>query len=904
VNPFERLRGRRDVDRDLADELAAHLDERIEELLRAGLSREAARRQARRELGNATLLTERGRDVWRFAIIEDTWQDLRYARRQLSGAPAFTTTVILTIALGIGANTVIFGAINGLLIKTLTVADPGSLVRLRYAGQNQMAMSRNDYGASARDPSGREVRATFSYPMFLQLRQANRTMRELFAGAPLGTLNLVTDDGADVAETFASTGNFYSALGIQAVSGRMLVPDDDRPTAPPAAMISHPYWRARFGGRPEAVGTVIRLNNVPLTIVGVLPQGFAGVQEPAGRVADVCVPLSVVGMLLPKDAARLGAATYWWLEILGRLQPGASAEQVEGNLGGVFRSSARAGLDSYMSGLSAEEQALARNRNRTAVPDLIVDSASRGVYALSESVIRPLAIMGAAVGLVLLLVCANIANLLLSRSVVRQRELAVRLSLGASRSRLVRQLLTESLLLALAGGAVGLAMAFWTAPLLPEAARPAFAFDWRLWAFGFALATLTGLTCGAVPALRGSRAAVELKAAGRGIATSRSRVSQTLVVVQVAISLVLLIGAGVFVRTVANLGAVDPGFDPDSIVLFRVTPTPAHYAPAQLPMLYDRIADGVNRLPGVSAVGFSHNALLSGGRNVTTIYSEGQSYTVYRLIVSPQFFDTLRVPLLTGRGLSPRDDGSSPNVAVINRAAARAFFQISNPVGRRFGYSVEDDAALDIVGVVSDIKYDNLREPAPPTIYIPQAQSPTPTVTFEVRTVGTPTSVIAELSEAVRQVDANLPVTNVMTQANAIESRMATERALASTYSLFGALAAFVAAIGLFGLLSYSVARRTNEIGIRMALGARPGRVLRMVLGESMGMVALGIVIGLTTAAAAGRLVAGQLYGVAPTDPETALGASLLMLVVASTAGYFPARRAARVDPIVALKAE
>jgi predicted permease len=904
VNLFERLRGRREVDRDLADELAAHLDERLEELLRAGLSPEAARRQARRELGNATLLTERGRDVWRFAILEDAWQDLRYAGRQFRGAPAFTTTVILTLALGIGPNTVIFGAIDGLLIKTLTVADPGSLVRLRYAGQNQMAMSRNDYGASARDSSGREVRATFSYPMFLQLRQANRTMRELFAGAPLGTLNLVTDDAADVAETFASTGNFYSALGIQAVSGRILVPDDDRPTAPPAAMISYPYWRARFGGRPEAVGKVVRLNNVPLTIIGVLPRGFAGVQEPAGRAADVCVPLSVVGMLLPKDAARLGAATYWWLEVMGRLQHGATAEQVEGNLGGVFRSSARAGLDSYMSGLSAGERALARNRNRTAVPDLIVDSGSRGVYAPSEGVIRPLAMMGAAVGLVLLLVCANIANLLLSRSVVRQRDLAVRRSLGASRSRLVRQLLTESLLLALAGGAVGLAMAVWTVPLLPEAARPAFAFDSRLWAFVFALATLTGLACGVVPALRGSRAAVELKAAGRGIATSRSRLSQTLVVVQVAISLVLLIGAGVFVQTVANLGAVDPGFDPDPIVLFRVTPTPADYAPAQLPMLYDRIADGVNRLPGVSAVGFSHNALLSGGRNVTSIYSEGQSYNVHRLIVSPQFFDTLRVPLLTGRGLSPRDDGTSPNVAVINRAAARAFFQAGNPVGRRFGYSVEDDAALEIVGVVSDIKYDSLREPAPPTIYIPQAQNPTPTVTFEVRTAGAPASVIAELSEAVRQVDANLPVTDVMTQANAIESRMATERALASTYSLLGALAAFAAAIGLFGLLSYSVARRTNEIGIRMALGARPGRVLRLVLGESMGMVALGIVIGLATAAAAGRLVAGQLYGVAPTDPETALGASLLMLVVASTAGYFPARRAARVDPIVALKAE
>jgi predicted permease len=470
----------------------------------------------------------------------------------------------------------------------------------------------------------------------------------------------------------------------------------------------------------------------------------------------------------------------------------------------------------------------------------------------------------------------------------------------------VRQLLAESLLLALAGGAVGLLVAWWTRPLLPEAARTAFAFDWRLWLFLFALATLTGLTFGVIPSLRGSRTAgTTLRADGRGHTPSRWRLAQSLVVVQVAISLVLLMGAGLFVQTVANLAAVDPGFDPSSMVLFRVIPTPAVYSSAQLPALYDRIADRVAVLPGARAVAFSHNALLSGGRSLTAIYSERKAHaSVYRLVVSPEFFETLGIPLLTGRGFLARDDRSAQSVAVINRAAARAFFQTDNPVGRRFGYRPEDDAASEIVGVVGDTKYFSLREPAPPTIYIPHAQSPQPRVTFEVRTAGDPVSLIAALREAVRQVDPNLPMTNVTTQVEAIESRMATERALASMYSLFGALAAFVAAIGLFGLLSYSVARRTNEIGIRVALGARPGRVLRLVLGESLGMVALGIVIGLMTATAAGTLVAGQLYGVAPTDLGTGLCASLLMLVVAAIAGYFPARRAACVDPVVALKAE
>jgi predicted permease len=748
--------------------------------------------------------------------------------------------------------------------------------------------------------------------MFLQFQQANRTMLEVFAGAPLRELTLVADDAADVAYTFASTGNFYRALGIQAVVGRTLLPDDDRPTAIPTAAISFRYWRTRFGGQLEAVGKVVRLNDVPVTIVGVLPDSFTGVEGPpgripgpAGRTADVWVPLSIVGRLLPADAARLDDPTRWWLEVVGRLKPGVTAEQVEGNLGGVFRSSARAGLDTYLAGLSKEERALASNRDRTAVPNLVVDSGARGVYAPSSGVVRPLVMMSAAVGLVLLLVCANIANLLLSRSTARQRELAVRRSLGASRSRLVRQLLTESLVLSLAGGALGFVVALWSRPLLPEAAQTAFAFDWVLWGFVFVLATLTGLTFGIVPAIRGSGSAgAALRTAGRGIIVTRARIGQLLVVVQVAISLVLLMGAGLFVQTVANLADVDPGFDTGPILLFRVTPTPAQYESAQLPVLYDRIAERVTGLPGVRAVGISNYALLSGFRSAGPVYSEGQSYHAYRLNVSPSFFETLGIPLLMGRGFSARDNGTSPRVAVINRTAARAFSQTDSPVGRRFGESAEDGAAVEIVGVVADVKYDSMREPAPPTIYIPLAQSPRPSVTFEVRTAGEPAAIIPELREAVRQVDPNLPLTNVMTQTDAIDSRTANERAIATTYSLFGSLAALVAAVGLFGLLSYSVARRSNEIGIRLALGARPGRVLRLVLGESVRMVAFGIGIGLAIAVVAGRLIAAQLYGISPTDPRTAFGASLLMLVVAVIAGYFPARRAARVDPMVALRSE
>jgi predicted permease len=905
VNLVQRLRSRRRVDRDLAEELAGHIDSRTAELVAAGAGRGEARQQACRELGNTTLLIERGRDVWRFTLVENAWQDLRYALRQFRAAPVFAIAVVLTLALGIGANVAIFGAVNGLLIRTLpAVADPGSLVRLRSTGQNQMATGMSEYGYS-RNVGGREVRATFSYPTYLALQQASRATSDLFAGAPLGTLTLASENIVDVADTFASTGNFYPGLGIQAVLGRSLNAADDKPGAQPAAMISYSYWRARFGGRPDVVGKGIRLNDVPLTIVGLLPADFVGVQRSTGEAPDVSVPLSLVGLLFPERAAALREPTYWWLQILGRLHPGATAAQVSGNLAGVFQASARAGFGSYLAGLPEKDRSLARNRDRKAVPDLLVDSASRGVYDAQADVIGTVTMIGAAVGLILLLVCANVANLLLSRAAARQRELAVRRSLGAPRSRLVRQLLTESLVLSLAGGLAGVVLAWCGRPLLPGAVGDAFTFDWRLWAFAFVVATLTGLAFGVVPALRGSDAAGRQAGAGRRIVPSRSRLGRSLVVVQVAVSLVLLIGAGLFVQTVRNLTAVDPGFDPSSILLFRVTPTPAAYARTALPGLYDRIADRIAALPGVRSVGFSQNTLLSGFQSMTTVFSAGERHgSVYRLVVSPTFFDTLGIPLLTGRMLSARDDGAAPKVALINRAAARAFFQTDSPLGRRFGYSLEDDAASEIVGVVGDVKYSDLRADAPPTIYLPQAQNPQPRINFEVRTAGAPASVIAEVREVLRNIDPNLPMTSVTTQTDAIGGGIASERALASTYSFFGVLATFVAAVGLFGLVSYGIAQRTNEIGVRMALGARSGRVLRLVMGESMGMVVLGIAIGLVAAVAAGGLIAAQLYGVAPLDVTTTVGATLLLLAISSVAAYFPARQAARVDPSCALRSE
>ncbi len=897
---------------ELAREVRAHLAIIEVEYRRQGLSESDARLAARRAMNGVEQTKEHQRDARSLRWLEDLGRDLRHALRMMRRDKAWTAVVVVSLALGIGANTAIYGALNGLLVAKVPVADPDSLVRLRSAGPNQMRTSSSDYGFSA--PSqGRSVRATFSYPMYLQFRQDNRAMADLAAGAPADRLTAIVNGEAAIARGFVASGNYFQVLGVDAAIGRTIVPDDDRPDAAPVAVISHAYWQSRFGGDPAVVGRTFRLNDAVVTIVGVLGASFTGIQRPASAAPDVTVPLSATRALGLANAP-LDRPTSWWLQVFGRLRPGATAGQVEGNLGGVFQATARAGLDQYLAGLTDEQRDRAFNQNRTDVPALIVDSAAHGVYDVETDAMRAGTILAAVVGLVLLLVCANVANLLLSRSTARQKELAVRQSLGAARGRLARQLLTESLLLALLGGGLGVALGYWSRLLLPAwLGRAAvegqvFVFDWRVFAFLAAITILAGLIFGLVPALRASCSLdAELKAAGRSVAGGRSRLASALLVLQVAISLVLLVGAGLFLRTVINLRGVDVGFDPDKVVLFRVDPIANTDNDARL-RVYQSIAERVGALPGVRAVGLSNVAMLTGFENTSNLYIEGGSATdgaaTDRVVASPGFFDALRIPLAAGRGFSVRDDGNAPKVALVNQALVREAFGGENPIGRRFGTSQEGRGDIEIVGVVGDAKYTSVRDAAPPTIYVPHGQATMPRAVFEVRTGVDPLSIVPSLREAVREVDPNLPVTDVSTQAAEIEGRFVQERVFSQVCSLFGALAAIVAAIGLFGLMSYSVARRTNEIGIRMTLGAQPTSVLRLVLRESFVLVAIGIGVGLVAAMGAARLVASQLYGLAPTDLVTIAGASLLMLVVSAIAGYLPARRASKVDPMIALRCE
>jgi predicted permease len=553
------------------------------------------------------------------------------------------------------------------------------------------------------------------------------------------------------------------------------------------------------------------------------------------------------------------------------------------------------------------------NRSRTEVPYLLADSAKRGVYDVNSTDVRSASILTTIVALVLLIVCANVANLLLSRATTRHKELSVRLSLGATRARLVRQLLTESLLLAFIGGALGILVGYYGKLLLPPPVNQATLIDWRVIGFVFGVTTLTGIVFGIAPALRATGVNVNetLKQTGRSVTGARSRLGKSLLVVQVAVSLMLLVGSGLFLRTLHNLRQVDVGFNPQNLLLFRINPSLMRFDEKRQIALYNQLLEKIGTVPGVRAVALSNPALLSGSVNSTSIFVRGRVYptgqrdlnnSINRLVTSANFFGMMEIPLVLGRGFTSHDNETAPKVVVINEAAAKKYFPDENPVGQRFGSSIETTDQLEVVGVLRDAKYNSVRDPAPPTMYVPYLQARAGSAVIEVRTAGNPVSVTSGVREAVRQVEPNLPMMDVSTQLEQLERRFAQEKIFAQAYTLFGGLALLVASIGLFGLMSYAVARRTNEIGIRMALGAQRGDVMRQVLVESMILVAIGVAVGVAGSLGAGRFVSTLLFGLAPTNMLTIAAATGLMIAVSALAGFLPARRASRVDPMVALR--
>jgi predicted permease len=665
------------------------------------------------------------------------------------------------------------------------------------------------------------------------------------------------------------------------------------------------------------INRVVSINGQMVTVIGVTRQDFSGFQRLGSDPPDVTVPLSFDAVFSPPaplpnaEAAvpRMNQPTYWWLQLVGRLKAGASIEHARTNFATVFQNTAKAGMAEYQSSLKADEKNLSFNRQRgNALPDLLVKSAAHGYYEIDPQAQRSAGFLSVVVIIVLLIVCANVANLLLSRATTRHREISVRLSMGATRGRLVRQLLTESLLLSALGGTLGVLVGYWARSLLPFGQHAP--LDWRVFGFVAGVSMLTGVVFGIVPAFRATHVdlAGALKESSRSVTGSRSILSKGLLVLQVAMSLVLLVGAGLFLRTLDNLKRVDVGFDSTNLLMFNVNPSVNRYDVERSAQIFRQVLERMSALPGVRSAALTRTTLLSGSTSTSSMWKQGQTSQdpaeeqMFMMDVSPTFFATMGIPIQRGRGCNEHDDMKAPKVAILNEASARKLFPDGDVLGRRIGGSFEKSDELEIVGVVRDTKYASVRDPGPPTMYRCAFQGPARSLNVVLRTAGDPLAMTETVRAAMRDVDPTLPIQRFTSQTEQISLRLAQERLFATAYSAFGGLALVLACIGLFGLMSYNVARRTNEIGIRMALGAQRGTVVAMVMAESMLLVGLGVGLGVAAALWAGRFVKTVVYGLSANDPVTIAAAVALISVVAALAGYLPARRASKVDPMEALR--
>ena len=851
--------------------------------------------------------------------------DLRYGLHMLWKHPGFTAVAVLTLALGIGANTALFSVVDAVLLKKLPVKDPDRLVLLRQTYDPEKFSPGGYNGSNPRDRATGLVNGTsFPFQSFDRLRKERAALTDVIAFSRID-LNLNSSGQAESVGAQVVSGNYYYTLGVPPVEGRLINDADDNTNSNPVAVISHRYWLTRFGGEKQVIGKSVNLNNRPFTIIGVTPAGFEGVGELGARV-DVTIPLAWEPQTSGPQTMMRGGAGIWWLRLMGRLQPGATREQAQASLANAFQQS----VAEHRQALQARATTPLRPLGPQDYPRLSVDPGSQGEMIVRRSYQKPLRLLLGVVALVLLIACANVANLLLARATSRRKEIAIRLAMGAGRWRLIRQLLTESVLLSLIGGAAGVFLANWIMTGLfavpswggraMETVNPQ--LDWRVLGFTLAVCTFTGLLFGLAPAIRSSRVDLTptLKEAGRtSAAVGRSWLSKALVVVQVSVSVLLLIGAGLLIRSVRNLQHVDVGFNTQNLLLFSVEPGLQGYREARLVELYQKLFSRLEAVPGVESVTASRVPLLSFAASTSSVFFPGAALgsdgtptsagDTKLLTVRENFLDAMQIPLLVGRSLGAQDDARAPKVAVVNQMFAQKYFPNDNVIGKRFSLDPTKPGEIEIVGLAKDAKYTSQRDQIEPTAYTPWQQSLRSMrgSTIELRTQGDPANYVTAVREAVREVDSNLPVNDVQTQVDQANETLAMERLFAKLLSLFGVLAQLLAAVGLYGLMAYSVSQRTHEIGVRMALGATRGTVMKMVLQQGMLLTVIGVVVGLGGAyALTGYLesLTTMLFGVEPRDPMTFVVIAVVLGLIALVACLVPARRATKVDPLVALRYE
>jgi len=920
------------VEQDLTDEIRFHLEKLVEQNVARGMSPAQARYAALHELGGVEQIREECRDMRRMNFVANLIQDLRYGLRMLAKSPGFTAVVILSLALGIGANTAIFSLIDAVMLKSLPVRQPEQLVLLNWASQGRSYVIQSYDGNDWQDSKGRNVGTSFSYPIYRAIRARNSAFSDVLGFADVDQpLNLNVGGTSALARGQYVSGNFFSTLGVGAAAGRTILDSDDQAGAAPAIVISYAYWTSRFGRDPSVVGKSIVVNSVPFTLVGVAAAEFFGLQS--GRPTDAWVPVATHARVdpswsrwLPEGESIFSVRTEWWMLMIGRLKPGVTREQASASLDVIVRQEA-AGIQPPPPGQRGPDVTLQP-------PWVELEPASGGLDALRRQFSQPLFVLMSLVGLVLLIACANVANLLLARAEWRQKEIAVRLALGAGRRRLIRQLLTESLILAAGGGAWGVVLAYWGSGVLlsfmSSGGNPiqlSVSPDLKVLGFTALVSLVTGIVFGLAPALRGTRLDLTPalkegagRIAGSGPSGGRMRpgLGKALVVAQAAMSLMLLVGAGLFVRTLRNLMKEDLGFDRSNLLLFSIDANRAGYKGQRLADFYLEMQRRIEAIPGVRSATMSRHFLVNDGQGGENVFIEGYvpkpgqaaedgSLDTYTHFVGSRFFGTFRIPVLLGRTIQDGDTGAALRVGVVNQAFARRYFGSASPIGHRFRFNSKTDAAdMTIVGLVGNTTYGEIRKDPPPTVYVPfdQHLNILDWQNVAVRTAGNPMSVVNAVRRTMQDLDRNVPMHDVLTETEQIDQATFQERLFARLSSFFALLALTLACIGLYGTLSYAVARRTNEIGIRMAIGAERSSIVRMVLREALLLALLGIVIGIPAALAGSRLIATMLYGLKPTDPFTLAAATLMMIAVAALAGYLPARRAANVDPMVALRYE
>jgi predicted permease len=901
-----RFLSRRDrLDDELKAEIEFHIEQKTRSLMDEGLGETAARREALRRFGNPTRVREESRSAWSFTTIDIFLQDVRYAIRALARQPFLVLVAVVSLGSAMAGGAAVFSLADAVLFAKLPVPDPDRLVAVRWrTPAGDLYQSLNGWNRM----DGNEQSSTaFSFEAYAAARAAARGRAEVFAFADLDRVSIAAGRDPEVATGQAVSGNYFSTLGLRPAAGRFIAEADDRVDArEPVAVISYAYWDRRFGGRADAVGTVVRVNGVPTTIVGVSPPGFNGSRQ-VGDTSDVSLPIALRDRYVREpdpEALKSRDPRFWWVVMMARLADGATSAEV------------RAAIEPAVRQVVAVAQpAVMKNPFRVEVT-----SAPRGQAEQRAELVEPVAIMSAIVGVVILIACANLANLLLARGAARDREIAVRLAIGATRGRLVRQLLVESAVLGVGAGAAGIVTGSWLAggllPALgfdPATTGISFTLNWRVVAFAAGASLACTTLFGVIPAFRGSSVPpIRSMKEGTGTFASRIprlRVARVVLAAQVALSVLVLVAAALLVRSMRNLERVDPGFDPRGVLLFRVDPTLMGYDTDKIRGVLADALQRVRALPGVQAASLSQHGLMYGWSSRSTLGEiEGRTSQlpdVNRLIIEKDFFRTMRIPMLAGNGFTGSERAGDVVPVVISRAFAERGFGTLNAVGHTFKMSTRPgQPSYRVIGVAGDVHLVQLNQPAPPTVFLAYTTQVIFGATVAVRTAGDPQSLADAVRGLVATIDPDVPVQRVRTQEEEIRYSLREERLFATLAAALGGLALLLACIGVYGLMAYAVARRTPEIGVRMALGAERGTVLRMVVGDAARLTASGLVIGLALTAAGSRFLESRLFGLTPSDAASQAAAAGVLLAVAVLAAYVPARRAARVDPMLALKAE